>query len=81
MKCGVCECEIDQDGTKSKRQYHPACKKLKNYLDAAERAAREIAADDLTDWRRQRIRRYAFTLANQVGAIMQRRDAQGRFCF
>jgi hypothetical protein len=80
MKCGICGDEVDQTGTRSRRLYHPACKRFRNFLDAAERAAKEIVAEDRTDWGRRIIRRHVFTLANQVGAILQRRDERGRFC-
>ena len=78
--CRICDVEIDQENTKVKRQYHPACKRFRNFLDATVRAAREIVEEHPTDRARSNIRHEAFVASNRMGAILQRRDARGRFC-
>jgi len=79
MECEICGSEIDEKGTRSDTKYHPICKRFRNHLDAAVRAAREIMPT-LDGYAARRIRREAFIASNRMGAILQKRDSRGRFC-
>ena len=74
--CKICGDPVPQSGTRAKRLYHPECKKLKNYLDAAVRAGKAIQpldAQTLTV-----VRALFFRAANQFRP-RQPRGPDGRY--
>ena len=76
LRCLVCGGPVSQRGTRAKRLYHPECKKVKNYIDAAVRAAHAI--DVLDDGTKRTIRGLLFSAAHQL-RTPPLRDACGRF--
>lgn len=79
MKCQVCGHPIEDPGPRKQKLYHEPCKRLKNYLDAAVRAARDI--DPKPDRSgATMIRQRCCKASNQISAIAQVRDKYGRFC-
>jgi hypothetical protein len=78
MVCQVCGDPTKVIPGKVPKRYHPACRKLHNYLEAAIRAAREI--DPPTDDGIKKIQHEAFVASCRIHAIVAKRDALGRFC-
>ena len=76
VKCKICGDPVPQSGTRAKRLYHPECKKLKNYIDAAVRAGQNI---DLLDAVTQKVIRGLFFAAANQFRTPQPRSADGRF--
>lgn len=79
MKCEVCGNEIEDLGPRKQRRYHDACKRWRNFLDAAIRAAQEMDPRPTADGARF-IRQETFRASNRMAAITQPRDRLGRFC-
>jgi len=79
MKCQVCGHPIPDTGSKQKKLYHEPCKKWKNFLDAAVRAAQEMDPKPTPDGATF-IRQETFRASNRMAAIVQPRDSHGRFC-
>ena len=79
MKCQVCGHPLGDRGPRKQRLYHDACKKMKNYLDAAVRAAKEMEQRPTPEGSTN-IRRMAMKASNQMAALAQQRDEYGRFC-
>lgn len=74
-QCPVCGWPVDQSGTRSPRLYHPACKKVRNYIDLAVAAAEAINPDQITA---RGIRGLFFRAGNRFRPA-QLRDSSGRF--
>lgn len=78
FRCQVCGHELLDRGPRQQRLYHDACKKWRNFLDAAIRAAGEISPKP-TSAGASFIRQETFRAANRMSAIAQPRDERGRF--
>ena len=76
--CEVCGHPIELKPGKVQRRYHTPCKKWRNFLDAAVRAAREINPKP-PHRQSTYIRQEATRAANRMAALAQPRDALGRF--
>lgn len=76
LDCPICGDPVAQAGTRAKRLYHPECKKLKNYIDAAVRAGLKI---ELLDAVTQKVIRGLFFAAANQFRTPQLRGADGRF--
>lgn len=76
--CEVCGHPIKSRPGKVEKRYHMPCKKWRNFLDAAVRAAQEINPKP-THRKSTYIRQEATRAANRMAALAQPRDALGRF--
>lgn len=79
MKCKVCGNELPKPKRGQQKTYHEPCKRWRNYLDAAVRAAQEMDPKPTREGATV-IRQETFTAANRMAAIAQPRDELGRFC-
>ena len=78
LPCEVCGQPIKIGLGNTRIRYHPACKKFRNYLEAAVRAVKEMDPKP-TDEAARKIRREAFVAQCRISASVQDRDALGRF--
>ena len=79
LPCDVCGEPIKIVSSKTRKRYHPACKKFRNYLEAAVRAVKEMDPKP-TPEAASKIRHEATVAAYRIGATVQPRDSRGRFC-
>ena len=77
--CEVCGDPVEAVPGKTRKRYHPACKKFRNYLDAAVRAVKDMDPRPEGE-AASKIRHGAMVAACRIGATVQKRDARGRFC-
>lgn len=68
VRCPLCGREVDQPLRGRPREYHPECKKVRNYLDAAQRALDEIefAEGDEGMKNARMLRNELFNIANEL---------------
>jgi len=77
--CEVCGNPLKIIPGKVPKRYHPACKDLRNFLEAAVRASREIDPKPTGDYIKK-IQHEALVASCRIHAYVAKRDALGRFC-
>jgi hypothetical protein len=79
LPCDVCGDPIEVTFGKTRKRYHPTCKKFRNYLEAAVRAVKEMDPKP-TEEAAGKIRHEAMIASYRIGATVQKRDRFGQFC-
>ena len=79
LTCEVCGHPTESIPGKVQKTYHKPCRDMRNFLNAAVRAAREIDPKPKGDYIKK-IQHEALVASCRIHAIVAKRDALGRFC-